>query len=188
MLTRNDAVETSREATTFKPNEPRFRGSKPTSEVEFPKVRVEIDMQPFHAAFAGIAFRMSDEISADAATAPIRMNGCVQEEGMDTTVPSNVHESDEVARVVSTNISKTPLQDWTEVATRMLRPSGTKKLVERLVRHRPIDVVFDAGIFTKNSWHAGALLGTDKIVRQAVFQRIMAPTARLTPTTPTSEA
>src|SRR5262249_9688464 len=140
-----DVARILRGATGFEPDEPRVRGPKPTSHVEIPEGRVEVDMEPFHAALAGQVFRVPHEIPAESATPPIRMNGGVQEECVDTTVPGDVHETDEASRVVGTDIPKTSLQDGVEVATGVPRPGGAEKLVQRLVRHRRVDAIVDTG-------------------------------------------
>src|SRR4029078_12239671 len=60
---------------------------------------VVIDVQPFGAAVARQRSRLPHEITADAASLAVRMDGRVEQEGVYAPIPGDVDEADEAVAV-----------------------------------------------------------------------------------------
>ena len=70
-------------------------------DVEAMKLGLEVDVQPCAAGCPRFPDRDSDELGADAGSAKRHVDERVENKGVDTTVPADVHETNQPVHLVS---------------------------------------------------------------------------------------
>jgi hypothetical protein len=86
-------------------HEPRLTTPKTALSIEALQVRLEVYMEPLYATISGCLYRLLHQLSANTATACIRMDGYVQQESVDPSIPSQVGETDQAIFKVSADES-----------------------------------------------------------------------------------
>jgi hypothetical protein len=76
-------------------------------EIERTQVLLEVDVEPFALGGTGFVGRGCDQRGTDTSPPAMLRDHCVQDEGMDTTVPDNVHEADQRAVLRGTDPAET---------------------------------------------------------------------------------
>lgn len=74
-------------------------------------MRLEIDVEPFRSTRAGDLDRCLYQLGSDTPPPHRRLNTCVDQEGVNASVPRDIHEADEPAFFEGTDMGKAPCQN-----------------------------------------------------------------------------